>query len=233
MADEPLAFSPDQFSGLARVFPLPNLVMFPHVMQALHIFEPRYRAMLEEAIEDDRLIALGVLAPGWEQHYEGRPHAAVDRLPLPRGHAPADARGHLQRAPARRAAAAARPRAAAEETVSRGRVGDPRRRSSPTTRRRTAAALCSSSCSPPSSGRCRRFPTPTSSSTSCSAARSRWACSPTSSPTRSTSTSSGRCGCSRSATSSAARGCFSRRSPRGPRPRFRGRFPTGRSACAI
>jgi Lon protease-like protein len=73
MSDEPLAFSPEQFSGLARVFPLPNLVMFPHVMQALHIFEPRYKAMLEEAIESDRLIALGVLAPGWEQEYEGRP----------------------------------------------------------------------------------------------------------------------------------------------------------------
>ena len=73
MADEPLAFSPDQFSGMARVFPLPNLVMFPHVMQPLHIFEPRYRAMLEEAVEDDRLLALGVLAPGWEGQYEGRP----------------------------------------------------------------------------------------------------------------------------------------------------------------
>jgi uncharacterized protein len=73
MSDEPLAFSPDQFSGLARVFPLPNMVMFPHVMQALHIYEPRYRALLEEAIEDDRLIAMGVLAPGWEQQYEGRP----------------------------------------------------------------------------------------------------------------------------------------------------------------
>jgi Lon protease-like protein len=73
MADEPLAFSPDQFSGLARVFPLPNLVMFPHVMQALHIFEPRYLSMFEEAIEDDRLIALGLLAPGWEQQYDDRP----------------------------------------------------------------------------------------------------------------------------------------------------------------
>ncbi|NDC63288.1 MAG: peptidase S16 [Planctomycetia bacterium] len=73
MSDEPLAFSPDQFSGLARMFPLPNLVMFPHVMQALHIYEPRYRAMLEEAVEDDRLIALGVLAPGWKDQYEGRP----------------------------------------------------------------------------------------------------------------------------------------------------------------
>ena len=73
MSDEPLAFSPDQFSGQARVFPLPNLVMFPHVMQALHVFEPRYRAMVEEAIEGDRLMALGVLSPGWEQNYEGRP----------------------------------------------------------------------------------------------------------------------------------------------------------------
>ena len=64
---EPLAFTPERFSGRARVFPLPNLVMFPHVMQALHIFEPRYRALFEEAIADDRLIALGLLAPGWEQ----------------------------------------------------------------------------------------------------------------------------------------------------------------------
>lgn len=73
MTDEPLAFSPDQFSGRARIFALPNMVMFPHVMQALHIYETRYRALFEEAIEDDRLIALAVLAPGWEQQYEGRP----------------------------------------------------------------------------------------------------------------------------------------------------------------
>jgi Lon protease-like protein len=73
MSDEPLAFSSEQFSGRARVFPLPNLVMFPHVMQALHIFEPRYKAMFEEAIEDDRLIALGLLAPGWESPPHERP----------------------------------------------------------------------------------------------------------------------------------------------------------------
>jgi Uncharacterized protein, similar to the N-terminal domain of Lon protease len=72
-SEESFSFSPEQFSGNARVFPLPNLVMFPHVMQPLHIFEPRYRAMLEEALEDDRLIAMGILAPGWEQQSEGRP----------------------------------------------------------------------------------------------------------------------------------------------------------------
>jgi Lon protease-like protein len=73
MSDEPFSFSADEFSGVARVFPLPNLVVFPHVMQPLHIFEPRYRALLEEAVEDDHLIAMGLLAPGWEQQSEGRP----------------------------------------------------------------------------------------------------------------------------------------------------------------
>ena len=73
MNDDSLAFSPEDFSGFARLFPLPNLVMFPHVMQAMHIFEPRYRSLFEEAISDDKHIALGVLAPGWEVDYEGRP----------------------------------------------------------------------------------------------------------------------------------------------------------------
>ena len=73
MNDDSLAFSPDDFSGFARLFPLPNLVMFPHVMQAMHIFEPRYRSLFEEAISDDQLIALSVLAQGWEVDYEGRP----------------------------------------------------------------------------------------------------------------------------------------------------------------
>ncbi len=70
MSDEPLAFEPEQFQGLARVFPLPNLVMFPHVMQALHIFEPRYRALLEDALAGDRLITMATIAPA-DSHSEG------------------------------------------------------------------------------------------------------------------------------------------------------------------
>jgi len=66
-------FRPESFSGRVRVFPLPNLVVFPHVMQPLHIFEPRYRAMLEEALADDGLIGMALLASGWESDYEGRP----------------------------------------------------------------------------------------------------------------------------------------------------------------
>ena len=68
-----LSFVPEKFSGTVRLFPLPNLVMFPHVMQPLHIFEPRYRQMVEQAMACDRLIAMAVLAPGWEKDYDGRP----------------------------------------------------------------------------------------------------------------------------------------------------------------
>jgi len=68
-----LTFDETRFSGSARLFPLPDLVMFPHVMQPLHIFEPRYRAMLNEALDHDGIIAMSILAPGWEADYDGRP----------------------------------------------------------------------------------------------------------------------------------------------------------------
>jgi Lon protease-like protein len=61
------------FSGYARLFPLPNLVLFPHVMQPLHIFEPRYRQMTADALDDDKLIALVLPSPGWESDYGGKP----------------------------------------------------------------------------------------------------------------------------------------------------------------
>lgn len=61
------------FDGIARLFPLPNVVLFPHVMQPLHIFEPRYRQMTADALAGDRLIALVLLKPGWEADYEGDP----------------------------------------------------------------------------------------------------------------------------------------------------------------
>lgn len=70
---EDLTFDETRFKGRTRLFPLPDLVMFPHVMQPLHIFEPRYREMLNDALDSDGLIAMSVLAPGWEADYEGRP----------------------------------------------------------------------------------------------------------------------------------------------------------------
>ena len=61
------------FKGVVRLFPLPNLVLFPHVVQGLHIFEPRYRQMTADALAGDKLIALALLQPGWEAAYEGTP----------------------------------------------------------------------------------------------------------------------------------------------------------------
>src|SRR5262245_3707637 len=68
-----LQFDASTFSGVVRLFPLPNLVLYPHVMQPLHIFEERYREMLEDALQGDGLIAMALLEPGWETDYDSRP----------------------------------------------------------------------------------------------------------------------------------------------------------------
>jgi Lon protease-like protein len=58
---------------LLPLFPLPNAVLFPNVFLPLHIFEPRYREMVADAVASDRLIGMVLLRPGWERDYEGRP----------------------------------------------------------------------------------------------------------------------------------------------------------------
>ena len=55
------------------IFPLPNVVLFPNVFLPLHIFEPRYRAMVNDALSGDRIIGMVLLRPGHEAEYEGRP----------------------------------------------------------------------------------------------------------------------------------------------------------------
>jgi Lon protease-like protein len=55
------------------LFPLPTVVFFPNVSLPLHVFEPRYREMVADALEGDRLIGVVLLRPGWEPDYEGRP----------------------------------------------------------------------------------------------------------------------------------------------------------------
>ena len=58
---------------LLPLFPLPTVVLFPNVFLPLHIFEPRYREMVADALAGDRVIGMVLLRPGWEQNYEGRP----------------------------------------------------------------------------------------------------------------------------------------------------------------
>jgi hypothetical protein len=58
---------------IVPVFPLPGVVLFPHAVLPLHIFEERYRAMTRDALAGGRMIAMAMLAPGWEKDYEGVP----------------------------------------------------------------------------------------------------------------------------------------------------------------
>ena len=55
------------------IFPLRDVTLFPHVSRPLFIFEPRYRAMVADALTGDRIIGMVLLRPGYEKDYEGRP----------------------------------------------------------------------------------------------------------------------------------------------------------------
>jgi Lon protease-like protein len=55
------------------IFPLDDVMVFPNILRPLHIFEPRYRAMVADALKGDRVIGMIQLRPGYEANYEGRP----------------------------------------------------------------------------------------------------------------------------------------------------------------
>ncbi|MEQ1852566.1 MAG: LON peptidase substrate-binding domain-containing protein [Chthoniobacteraceae bacterium] len=48
----------------APVMVLPGAVLFPHSLLPLRIFEPRYRAMLEWALEHDHMFCVAQMKPG-------------------------------------------------------------------------------------------------------------------------------------------------------------------------
>jgi Lon protease-like protein len=58
---------------LLPIFPLPNIVFFPQTRLPLHIFEPRYRQMVRDALGADQRIGIVLLRPGWEPDYFGAP----------------------------------------------------------------------------------------------------------------------------------------------------------------
>lgn len=63
----------ERAASALKVFPLPSAVLFPHTVIPLHIFEPRYRALVKDALAGDRIMALAQFEPGWEGRYDGRP----------------------------------------------------------------------------------------------------------------------------------------------------------------
>ena len=65
-------FDINEITDECRLFPLSGVVLFPHAVLPLHIFEPRYRQMTEDALATDRLIAVVQTRPqtSWSQSDE-------------------------------------------------------------------------------------------------------------------------------------------------------------------
>lgn len=55
------------------LFPLPDAVLFPGMRLPLHVFEPRYRRLIEDAVSGNGLIAIPRLKPGYEADYYDAP----------------------------------------------------------------------------------------------------------------------------------------------------------------
>jgi len=65
--------STDELAKLP-IFPLPRVVFFPGTALPLHLFEPRYTRMIEDCLDSGcTALAVALLAPGWEDNYEGNP----------------------------------------------------------------------------------------------------------------------------------------------------------------
>lgn len=59
------------------LFPLPGVVLLPGTLLPLHIFEPRYRALVADALAGDRMIGMAMLKRGWEERDSDPPIHAV------------------------------------------------------------------------------------------------------------------------------------------------------------
>ncbi len=70
---QPLPPVAAQLPASIPLFPLQETTLFPHASRPLLIFEPRYRAMIADALKGDRIIGMVRLRPGFEAEYEGRP----------------------------------------------------------------------------------------------------------------------------------------------------------------
>jgi ATP-dependent Lon protease len=74
------------------LFPLPT-VLFPGALMPLHIFEPRYRAMVRDALDTHRALAVVLITDPEDRDEHGRPRIAeiagagviVDHAELPSG----------------------------------------------------------------------------------------------------------------------------------------------------
>jgi ATP-dependent Lon protease len=75
------------------VFPLPQAILFPRAMMPLHIFEPRYRAMLAHCLATHKVMVVARIGNVTDVDAEGRPRFSpvaglggiLNHQPLPDG----------------------------------------------------------------------------------------------------------------------------------------------------
>jgi len=86
------------FPGTAPIFPLPDVVLFPHAVLPLHIFEARYRSMIGDSLKSNRLIVLARLKDDYEELYYTKQAPIYEKACLGRinaDHKLPDGRYHL------------------------------------------------------------------------------------------------------------------------------------------
>jgi ATP-dependent Lon protease len=59
------------------IFPLPQVVLFPRALLPLHIFEPRYRAMLKDCLASHRAMAMALIHEPLESRRGGIDRPAI------------------------------------------------------------------------------------------------------------------------------------------------------------
>ena len=72
MAEAPASSGGTQSGTVVPVFPLPNVHLYPGCVMPLHIFEPRYRQMVEDQLDKSGRIVMGTIVEG-EHDDDGRP----------------------------------------------------------------------------------------------------------------------------------------------------------------
>lgn len=76
MTEIPETWPPDDLQRPERIvplFPLPDVWLFPRTLMPLHVFEPRYRQMIEDCLDGPGRIVLGTVLPGHEDELAGAP----------------------------------------------------------------------------------------------------------------------------------------------------------------
>jgi ATP-dependent Lon protease len=69
-------YAPDTRIEEVAIFPLPQVVLFPGVLMPLHVFEPRYRAMVRDVMATTRQIAVALIPEDHDIDEHGQPEIA-------------------------------------------------------------------------------------------------------------------------------------------------------------